>query len=209
VIEKNAVEGGFVKAGTTAYTIVDLSRVWVEAHIYEYEMEMIEKGLDAEMTLPYLPGRVCKGKVTFIYPYMERGTRDLVIRLEFENPDLTLKPDMFAEVFIRTRGKGPGLTIPSESVIRSGTRNIVFVARGGGRFTPRETTLGIPVDGGRVHVITGLARGETIVTSGQFLLDSESRLKEAVRKMMEPDLPSPEEEKEAEDDFFGDMENES
>ncbi len=209
VIEKNAVKGGFVKAGTTAYTIVDLSRVWVEAHIYEYEMEMIEKGLDAEMTLPYHPGKVCKGKVTFVYPYMERGTRDLVIRLEFDNPDLTLKPDMFAEVFIRTRGKGPGLTIPSESVIRSGTRNIVFVARGGGRFSPRETTLGIPVDGGRVHVITGLAPGETIVTSGQFLLDSESRLKEAVRKMMEPDRPSPEEEKEVEDDFFGDMENES
>ncbi|MBI9091855.1 MAG: efflux RND transporter periplasmic adaptor subunit [Desulfobacterium sp.] len=209
VIEKNAVAGGFVNAGTTAYTIVDLSRVWVEAHIYEYEMEMIEKGLDAEMTLPYHPGKVCKGKVTFIYPYMERGTRDLVIRLEFENPDLTLKPDMFAEVFIRTKGKGPGLTIPSESVIRSGTRNIVFVAKGNGRFAPRETTLGIPVDGGRVHVITGLAPGETVVTSGQFLLDSESRLKEAVRKMMDPEVPSPEEEKEAEDDFFGDMENES
>ena len=214
VIEKNAVEGAFVKAGTTAYTIVDLSKVWVEAHIYEYEMEMIEKGLDAEMTLPYHPGKVCRGKVTFIYPYMERGTRDLVIRLEFENPDLSLKPDMFAEVFIRTRAKGPGLTIPSESVIRSGTRNIVFVAKGNGRFSPREATLGIPVDGGRVHVITGLARGETVVTSGQFLLDSESRLKEAVRKMMDPAPPPPEVEKaeeveDAEDDFFGDMEDES
>ncbi|MCP4117434.1 MAG: efflux RND transporter periplasmic adaptor subunit [Desulfobacteraceae bacterium] len=209
VIEKNAVEGGFVNTGTTAYTIVDLSKVWVEAHIYEYEMEMIEKGLDAEMTLPYHPGKVCRGKVSFIYPYMERGTRDLVILLEFENPDLFLKPDMFAEVFIRTKGKGTGLTIPSESVIRSGTRNIVFVARGNGRFVPREATLGIPVDGGRVHVITGLAPGETVVTSGQFLLDSESRLKEAVRKMMEPAPPPPDEEEEAEEDFFGDMEDES
>ncbi len=207
VIQKSAVEGGFVKTGTTAYTIADLSRVWVEAHIYEYEMEIIEKGLDAEMTLPYLPGKVFKGKVTFIYPYMERGTRDLVVRLEFDNPDLALKPDMFAEVLIRTTGKGSGLTIPSESVIRSGTRNVVFVAKKNGRFTPRETTLGIPVDGGRVQVLTGLAPGETVVTSGQFLLDSESRLKEAVRKMMEIPPASEDKEKENDEDFFGDLED--
>jgi len=206
VTHKNAVEGGFVKAGTNVYSISDLSRVWVEAHIYEFELHQVLPGQDAEMTLPYLPGKVYSGKVTYVYPYLQKKTRDVVIRLEFENPDLELKPDMYADVRIRTSETGDGLLIPSEAVIRSGSRNVVFVTRENNKFSPREVTLGLSVDGGKVQILTGLGPNEIVVTSGQFLLDSESKLKEAVQKMMEAKRV---ETKPAEkDDFFDDMETE-
>ncbi|GBC60332.1 efflux RND transporter periplasmic adaptor subun it [Desulfonema ishimotonii] len=207
VTHKNAVKGGFVKAGTNVYTIADLSRVWAEAHIYEYELDRVAKGQDVEMSLPYHPGKLYQGKVTYVYPYLQQKTRDVVIRLEFENPDLELKPDMYADVRIKTTGKGDGLIIPSEAVIRSGERNVVFVAQGNGRFIPRETTLGMSLDGGRVQILSGLGPGETVVTSGQFLLDSESKLKEAVQKMMaaKSGPAEPKKTEEEEDDFFGDM----
>ncbi len=205
VTEKNAVEGGFIKAGTNVYTIADLSRVWVEAHIYEYELDRVKKGQDSEMTLPYMPGKVFRGKVAYIYPYLQQKTRDVVIRLEFENPDMALKPDMYADVRIKTTGTGDGLIVPSESVIRSGERNVVFVAQGNGRFTPRETTLGMSLDNGKLQILSGLAPGEKVVTSGQFLLDSESKLQEAVQKMMALKTGAAESGK-SEDDFFRDME---
>ncbi len=207
VIHKNAVEGAYVKAGTTIYTIADLSRVWVEAHIYEYELPWVEVGQEAEMRLSFHPGTVFTGRVAYIYPYLQQKTRDVVIRLEFDNPDMTLKPDMFADVMIRTVGKGKGLVIPSEAVIRSGQRNVVFVDRGEGKFTPREVELGLSLDGNRVQVLSGLGPGETVVTSGQFLLDSESKLKEAVQKMMEAKTGGPERPAEtAGEDFFDDLE---
>jgi Cu(I)/Ag(I) efflux system membrane fusion protein/cobalt-zinc-cadmium efflux system membrane fusion protein len=187
VTMKNVIEGVFVKAGETVYEIADLSTVWLEAHIYEYELNWMREGLRAEMTLPYLPGKTYSGKVSFIYPYLQRQTRDVVVRLVFENPNLELKPDMYADVRIETVGPGKGLAIPSETVIRSGERNVVFVAEGDGRFSPRETTLGMPLNDGQVHILAGLAPGEKVVTSGHFLLDSESKLKEAVAKMMAPD----------------------
>ncbi len=209
VTHKNAIEGGFIKAGTNTYTVADLSTVWVEAHIYEYELSRVAQGQEAEMTLPYMPGKTYRGRVAFVYPWLQQKTRDVVIRLEFENPESELKPDMYADVHIRTGGKEEGLFIPSESVIRSGERNVVFVAQGKGRFIPRETDLGISLDDGKIQILSGLAPGETVVTSGQFLLDSESKLKEAVQKMMAARSGPVETEKEAEDDFFGDMESEA
>ncbi len=209
VTHKNAVEGSYVKAGTTVYRIADLSRVWVEAHIFEYELGRVRKGQEAEMTLPYHPGQVYHGVVSYIYPYLQRQTRDVIIRLEFENPDLELKPDMYADVRIETVSDDPGMMIPSEAVIRSGERNVVFVDKGRGKFSPREVNLGMTLDGGSVQVLSGLAPGEEVVTSGQFLLDSESKLQEAVQKMMavQPgpeETPAPEE-----DDFFSDMESDA
>ncbi|MEW6219179.1 MAG: efflux RND transporter periplasmic adaptor subunit [Thermodesulfobacteriota bacterium] len=207
VMMKNVVEGTFVKAGTTVYNIADLSRVWVEAHIYEYELPWVEKGQEARMTLPYEPGREYVGQVAYVYPYLQQKTRDVVVRLEFENPDLDLKPEMYADVRIINQGLGQGLLVPAEAVIRSGERNVVFVTRGDGKFSPREVTLGVTVGGGRVQVLTGLAPGEVVVTSGQFLLDSESKLKEAVQKMREPEKATPEKAKKpsADEDFFEDM----
>ena len=160
------------------------------------------------MTLPYQPGKVFSGRVSYVYPYLQPKTRDVVIRLEFENPDLDLKPDMYADVRIKSRSGREGLVIPSEAVIRSGERNLVFVTRPGNKFTPRDVTLGPPVDGGKIQILTGLAVGETVVTSGQFLLDSESKLKEAVQKMLEAKREKVKEEEAVEEDFFEDMEDE-
>lgn len=207
VIEKMAEEGGHIKAGTTIYRIADLSRVWVEAHIFEYELPWVREGQAAEMTIPYWPGDVRTGTVTYIYPYLQPQTRDARIRLEFDNTDLRLKPDMFADIRIETHSDEEGLLIPSEAVLRSGERNVVFVVKGGGKFTPREVSLGLSTDGGMIQALAGVAPGDVVVTSGQFLLDSESKLQEAVQKMMEVSMASAGPGTEAEEgDFFSDLE---
>lgn len=217
VVDKNVEKGSYIKAGTTVYRIADLSRVWLEAHIFEYELPWVFEGQDVEMRIPYEPGKVYAGRVSFVYPYLQRKTRDVVIRLEFDNPDLALKPDMYADVWIKTGAIGKGLKLPSEAVIRSGERNIVFVARQHGKFTPRNITLGLSLDDGMVQVLSGVAPGDLVVTSGQFLLDSESKLKEAVQKMIEPQGPpsaKPEEDRffkeldTDQDDFFDELDSE-
>ncbi|UCF57717.1 MAG: efflux RND transporter periplasmic adaptor subunit [Deltaproteobacteria bacterium] len=205
---KNAEAGSHIKAGTTVYRIADLSRVWVETHIYEYELAWVSEGQEAEMTLPYLPGRAFHGRVAYVYPYLQPKTRDVVIRIEFENPDMVLKPDMYADIRIKITGKEDGLIIPAEAVIRSGERNVVFVARENNKFTPRDVTLGRSLDDRKVQVLTGLAPGEVVVTSGQFLLDSESKLNEAVQKMLEAKRVEVKEAPDSEEDFFEDMEEE-
>ena len=208
VIDKNAEEGSYLKAGTTVYRIADLSRVWLEAHIFEYELPWVFEGQEVEMRIPYQPGKIYNGRVSFVYPYLQQKTRDVVIRLEFENPDLALKPDMYADVWIKTGSTDKGLIIPSEAVIRSGERNIVFVAQAHGKFMPRNVNLGLSVDDGMVQVLSGVAPGESVVISGQFLLDSESKLKEAVQKMMEAQQPPATEHNEDHtDNFFDDMDS--
>jgi len=203
VIERKAEEGAYIKAGTSVFRIADLSRVWVDAHIYEYELSMIKKGQQAEMTLPYLPGKTFSGTVAYVYPYLQPKTRDLIIRLVSQNPDLELKPEMYVDMRIKTVLKGTGLMIPSEAVIRTGRRNVVFVSIGEGKFVPRDVILGPLLDNEQVQVLGGLAAGESIVISGQFLLSSESNLKEAVRKMLDAKLTKSV--KESEDDFFRDI----
>ena len=204
VIERKAEEGSYIKTGTKVFQIADLSRVWVDAHIYEYELSWIAKGQRAEMTLPYLPGRIFKGTVAYVYPYLQPKTRDLVIRLVFQNPEMELKPEMYADIRIKTVLRGEGLMVPSEAVIRTGQRNVVFVSTGKGKFVPRDVILGPLLDNERVQVLGGLAAGESVVTSGQFLLDSESNLKEAVRKMLDAKVQK--ELKKEDEDFFSDME---
>ena len=206
VVEKNAEIGSYVKAGTTSYRVADLSRVWVETHIYEYELPWVTVGQEAVMTLPYEPGKTYRGKVAYIYPYLQAKTRDVVVRIEFENPELSLKPDMYADVRLNSGGGEEGLIIPSEAVIRSGERNVVFVTRENNKFTPRDVTLGFSLDDRMVQVLTGLAPGETVVTSAQFMLDSESKLKEAVQKMMDAKKPKEEKAAPVEEDFFNDFE---
>jgi Cu(I)/Ag(I) efflux system membrane fusion protein/cobalt-zinc-cadmium efflux system membrane fusion protein len=209
IIDKKAEEGSYVKAGTTIYRIADLSRVWLEAHIFEYELPWVSEGQEVEMRIPYDPGKTYTGKVSFVYPYLQQKTRDVVIRLEFDNSGLDLKPDMYADVWIKTGSKDKGLIIPSEAVIRSGERNVVFVAQQHGKFTPRNVNLGLSLDDGMVQVLSGVAPGDLVVTSGQFLLDSESKLKEAVQKMMEVQhAPSTLKKEDQEDNFFDDMEEE-
>ena len=185
VIHKNAVEGFHIKEGANLYQIADLSKVWVHASIYEYELPWIKTGQAAEMELAYMPGKKFHGIVSYIYPYLNRKARDVKVRLEFPNPKFVLKPDMYANVLLRSEVARDALVIPSEAVIRTGARNIVFVTRDEGKFEPREIKLGPEGEADEIVVLSGLLAGERIVTSGQFLLDSESNAQEAIRKMLE------------------------
>ena len=179
-----AREGMEIAPNHNLYTIADISRVWLYADVYEYEMPWVREGQHAVIELSYLPGRTFEGTVTYVSPFLNPKTRTASVRIELDNPDLMLKPDMFANVTIETETRAHVLAVPEEAVIRSGRRALVVVARGAGRFASREVTLGIDSGDGWVEVRDGLTEGERIVTSGQFLIDSESKLREAVQKMM-------------------------
>jgi len=168
--------------------IADLSEVWVFADIYENELPWVKTGDLVEMQLVGIPGRVFRGHLAFIYPYAEAKTRTIKVRLEFKNNELLLKPDMFAEITIYASQQLNALVIPSEAIIRSGVRDKVLVVRSPGKFEPRAITTGLAADG-TVTVLEGLEEGEEIVTSSQFLIDSESRLREATAKMINPATP--------------------
>lgn len=192
VVNIGAREGQYVTPATEIYMIADLSTIWVYANIYENELPWVKQGDLVEMQLTGVPGRVFRGHLAFIYPYAEAETRTIKVRMEFDNSELLLKPDMFAEVTIYASQQMSALVIPSEAVIRSGTRDKVFVVREAGKFEPRSITTGLASDG-KVTILHGLIEGEEIVTSSQFLIDSESRLREATAKMMEPGLQTNEE----------------
>jgi Cu(I)/Ag(I) efflux system membrane fusion protein len=184
IVKIGAREGQYVTPETELYMIADLSQVWVLADVYENELPWIAVGDPVNMRLSALPGRRFEGQVAYIYPYAEAKTRTVKVRMVFDNPDSLLKPDMFADVSIEAQRNIDALVIPAEAVVRSGEREQVFVVREPGRFEPREVTLGVS-SGGLVQVISGLEEGEEIVTSSQFLIDSESRLREATAKMRE------------------------
>jgi len=185
ITKKNVIQGAYVKTGASLFTIADLSTVWVEAHIFEYEQNLVYEGQAVEMTLSYNPDKIHTGKISYIFPYLQPKTRDVIIRIAFENIKDELKPDMFAQIKINTNTDKTGLFISSQAIIHSGDKKMVFVAKGKGKFTPRQITTGAFLDQGKVQVLTGLSQGENIVVSGQFLLDSESKLKEAIQKMIE------------------------
>jgi len=183
VTHKAIVEGDKVGPGTDLFHIANLDMVWVEAAVYESELPLIKRGQKAELELDQMEGKTFEGKVDFIYPYLDRKSRANNIRLVFSNPSLGLKPDMFATVRIYAQVATDSQAIPSEAVIYSGIREIVFVIRGDGKFEPREVKTGAESDDGFVQVVSGLFDGEQVVVSGQFLLDSESRTREAIAKM--------------------------
>ncbi len=185
VTEKMALEGMYVKPGMRLYTIADLSRVWVYVDIYEYQLPWIHVGQQAFMTLPYTPGREFTGRVVYVYPYLEERTRVIKVRLEFDNPKLELKPGMYANIRLESELKRDAVLVPREAYIDSGTRQLAFVVLGNGKFAPRDLQVGVEAEDGMVEVLYGLDEGEVVVTSGQFMLDAESKLKEAVAKMME------------------------
>jgi Cu(I)/Ag(I) efflux system membrane fusion protein len=184
IMKIGAREGQFVTPATEIYMIADLRKIWVYADIYEYELPWVKEGDAVEMQLAGIPGRTFKGHLAYIYPYAESKTRTIKVRLVFDNAELLLKPEMFAEVTIYSGKQKDAIVIPSEAVIRSGARNQVFVVRELGKFEPRLVTLGLESNG-KVIVLKGVNAGEIIVTSAQFLIDSESKLREATAKMLD------------------------
>jgi membrane fusion protein, copper/silver efflux system len=178
VLEKMVNQGRFVDAGMTLYRIADLSVVWLIADIYEYELPYIRLGQLASMQFAYSSGETFTGKAIYIYPYLDPQTRTAKARFEFANPHGKLKPEMFANVEINVP-LGTKLAIEEGALIDTGTRKVVIVDRGAGYLEPREIKIGAKA-GGFFEVIDGLKQGERVVTSANFLIDSESKLKEAV-----------------------------
>jgi membrane fusion protein, copper/silver efflux system len=177
VTERNAAQGDFVGAGMPIFRLADLSTVWIDAAIYEYEVPLVKPGDMAKVTLPSFPGQTFEYKVNFVYPYMDQETRSVRARLEVENPEGKLKPGMYAQATIE-EDLGENLVVDQGAVFDTGKRQIVFVDLGEGRLEPREVKAGSRADG-QVVVLEGLKEGEKVVTSGNFLIDSESRLKAA------------------------------
>ncbi len=184
VTEKHANEGMKVDPGMQVYRIADLSKVWVIATVYEYQLPYLEAGQAAEMTLPYVPGQTFAGRVAYIYPYLDTKTREAQVRLEFDNPAGLLKPGMFANVELRSRLAAEATLAPRSAVIDTGVRQVAFVSLGEGKFSPRDVETGVSTDDGKVQILAGLEPGEIVVTSGQFLLDSEANMREALAKML-------------------------
>ena len=181
VLEKMVNKGRFVDAGMALYKIADLSVVWLIADIYESELPAIRVGQQAAIQMSYYPGETFTGKAIYIYPYMDAQTRTAKVRYEFANPHGKLKPEMFANVEITVR-LGDKLAVPEGAVIDTGVRKVVIVDRGSGYFEPREVRLGARA-GDVFEVLEGLKAGERVVTSANFLIDSESKLKEAIGGM--------------------------
>jgi membrane fusion protein, copper/silver efflux system len=179
--ERKAFPNTAVNPDTDLYTVADLSRLWVNADIYEYEAPYVRVGQPAEVRLSYFPGKVWRGRINFIYPQMDAQTRTLKVRIDLPNPGLQLKPQMFADVTVKV-DYGDSVVVPEEAVLDSGREQTVFVAQGEGRFVPRKVTAGAHVDG-KVVILSGLKAGDTVVTSGNFLVDSESQLRSATEAM--------------------------
>jgi RND family efflux transporter MFP subunit len=178
VLQKSAVHGMRVMPADILFDIADLSAVWILADVYETDLATVELGMAAEVTLPYQPGRAWRGTVAFVNPIVEPGTRTVKVRIEVANGDYALKPDMFADVVLR-RELGDALFVPESAVLKPGDRQIVFVDRGDGRLEPREIETGARVEGGYA-VLSGISEGDKVVTSANFLIDSESSLKAAL-----------------------------
>jgi Cu(I)/Ag(I) efflux system membrane fusion protein len=181
VMDRKAFPQTSVTPDTELYIVSDFSTVWANADIFEYEVPFVRVGQRAEMQLSYYPGKTWSGRISFLYPTADPITHTVKIRMEFPNPNFTLKPQMFADVDLKI-DYGNQIVVPQEAVLDSGKQQRVFVAKGNGYFEPREITTGVRLDG-KVVVLSGLKAGETVVRSGNFLIDSESRLKSATATM--------------------------
>jgi Cu(I)/Ag(I) efflux system membrane fusion protein len=189
VIGKRILNGQRVQAGDELYRIADLSQVWVIADVAESDLAAVRMGMRATVTLRAYPMQPIEGEVTFIYPEVKPETRTARVRIEAPNPDGRLKIDMYADVvFQGGAGEPPVVAVPVSAVIDSGTRQVVLVAKGEGRFEPRAVRLGRRGDG-YVEVLEGVGKGEEVVTAATFLIDAESNLRAALQAFTQPDGP--------------------
>ena len=185
VSTKQVRSGEYIEAGQELLEISSISTLWINAHIYEFETPWVKKGQEALISFPFLEKPIA-GIVSTVYPYVEDRTRTIKARIDLDNEDLTLKPDMYADVVIKTSAIENALCVPTEAVLFTGKRETVFVALGEGRFEPRTVTVGLSGEDGYIEIRDGISEGEQVVTSAQFMLDSESKLREVVEKMRNP-----------------------
>ncbi len=189
VVQKNVYQGMRVMPSDTLFDIADLSHLWVLADVYTSDLPSIRLGMASEVSLSYLPGRTWRGPVTNIAPTVDEKTRTIKVRVEVDNQDDALKPDMFADVLLRA-DLGEGLVVPEGAVIDTGNRTLVFIDRADGRLEPREVLLGTHLADG-FQVVKGLSEGDRVVTTANFLLDSESSLRSALAAMGGPAPAAP------------------
>ncbi len=200
VIEKSAYEGMYMKPGMRFFRIADLSTVWVYVYVYEYQLPWLKVGQPAHLTLPFRPGQVFEGKVVYIYPHVDSRTRQIGVRLEFANPDLQLKPEMYGNVEISTQS-GQRMAVPLDAIIYTGAEKawhgaphragFAYVQMKPGKFEAREVVFGQDLEEGKVDVLSGLKDGEQVVVDGQFLLDTERKVKQANMAMFTKGKKSP------------------
>jgi Cu(I)/Ag(I) efflux system membrane fusion protein len=188
VTQKMALQGMRVTPAETLFDVADLSHLWVLADVYESDLAAVKVGMPAELTLAYLPGRTWRGPVTYIAPTVEEKTRTVKVRVEVDNPDGALKPEMFADVMLKS-GVGAGLVVPDTALLRTGERTLVFVDRADGALEPREVSVGFKVAQGS-QVLSGVGEGDRVVTGANFLLDSESSLKAALATISPAPTPA-------------------
>ena len=185
ILERNVVDGQGFKAGDVAFRIADHSAVWMLADVAEGDLDAVKPGQKVKVSVRAHPGRSFPGDVSLIFPHLMKDTRTVRVRIEMANPDLALLPDMYGDVEITTGGADDGLAVPSSAVIDSGSRQVVFVDQGDGRYEPRDVKLGRKGDG-LVEILSGVSEGEKVVVNGNFLIDSESNLQSALKGFKAP-----------------------
>ncbi|MGQ0539175.1 MAG: efflux RND transporter periplasmic adaptor subunit [Gemmatimonadaceae bacterium] len=182
VVEKQVLAGQAVDAGMTLYTLADLSRVWVDVQLRESDATLVQQGTAAALEISGLPGRLFEGRVEYVYPTLDSASRAVRARIALPNAGRALMPGMYATVRLRTPVRR-ALTVPMSAVLQTGKRNLVFVDMGGGRLMPHDVEIGRSA-GEYSEVLAGVEPGQRVVTSAQFLLESESNLGEVMRSMM-------------------------
>ena len=178
-----ALEGMKLNPGMTVYKIASLSTVWAQIEVYEHQVQYVQTGRTARITVDAFPGRRWTGKILYLDPTINQQTRTLKAFVEVANPDGALRPQMYANIEIDVPAVGGAVKVPTEAIIHTGERSVVIVDKGKGAFDPREVQVGA-IGGGYQEIRRGLKSGETVVTSSQFLIDSESNLREAVNKIL-------------------------
>jgi Cu(I)/Ag(I) efflux system membrane fusion protein len=178
----DGLKGMAIQPGMNVYHIAGMSNLWLDVEVFESQLAWVEVGSRAKVTFPYFPAREFRGRVRFVEPGVSDKTRTVKVTLKVPNPDGKLRAGMYATAEFNPVLAGSAVTIPSTSVLRTGQRNVVVVALGNGRFLPRNVDLGSEGDG-YVQVLSGIQPGEEVVTSAQFLIDSESNLQAAITKM--------------------------
>ncbi|HEY1686476.1 MAG TPA: efflux RND transporter periplasmic adaptor subunit [Tepidisphaeraceae bacterium] len=183
VMDKMVVAGSAVQAGMKVMRIEDHTKLWLDAQVYEDDISQIALGQTVQAKIDAVPGKIFSEPIRFIYPHMDHMTRTLTVRVTLDNPKHELAPGMYATANIITKPMADAVWVPREAVIDTGTRQIAFVALPQGHFEPRKVRMGVMGDDDRVQILEGLAPGETVVTSGEFLMDVESRTTEAINKL--------------------------